>query len=66
MEDKDIVALYHKRDERAIKETSHKYSKYLACVARNILGNTPEIQDCVNDTYMRAWDSMPPHAPNVL
>lgn len=66
MEDKEIVALYHKRDERAVSETSRKYGKYLATVARNVLGNSTETQDCVNDTYMRAWDSMPPHAPNVL
>lgn len=66
MDDKEIVALYHKRDERAVKETSRKYGKYLAAVARNILGNATETHDCVNDTYMKAWEAMPPHAPDIL
>lgn len=66
MEDKDIVALYHSRDERAVRETQHKYGRYLTKVAHNILGSCEETQDCVNDTYMRAWETMPPHAPNIL
>ena len=66
MEDKDIVALYHSRDERAVKETQNKYGRYLAKVAHNILGVCEETQDCVNDTYMRAWETIPPHSPNVL
>ena len=66
MEDKDIVKLYWKRDPDAIKETASKYGVYCRVIARNILGNQEDAEECVNDTYLKAWNSIPPNSPNVL
>lgn len=66
MDDGKIVQLYWDRDERAIFATSDKYGAYCASIARNILGNAEDAEECVNDTYMSAWNSMPPHRPSVL
>lgn len=66
MEDNQIVSLYWDRDEAAIRETETKYGNYLQKIAFNILNNTEDSRESVNDTYLAAWDSMPPHRPNVL
>lgn len=66
MEDEKIVALYWDRDEGAIQETEHKYDRYLTKIAYNILNNLEDSRESVNDTYLAAWDSMPPHRPSVL
>lgn len=66
MEDAQIVALYWQRDESAIRETEHKYDQYLLKVARNILADLEDSRESVNDTYLAAWNSMPPQKPNVL
>ena len=66
MNDKDIIQLYLNRDQRALSATAKKYGKYCTSIAKNILGNNEDAEECVNDTYMRAWNSMPPHRPNVL
>ena len=66
MNDAEIVQLYWDRDERAISATSEKYEHYCAFIARNILGNREDAEECVNDTYMRAWNAMPPHRPGIL
>ena len=66
MKDQDIVALYHARDEQAIKESEDKYGAYCHSVAMNILNDRPDAEECVNDTWLRAWNSMPPHRPSVL
>lgn len=66
MEDDQIVSLYWNRDEGAIRETETKYGNYLQKIAFNILNNTEDSRESVNDTYLAAWDSMPPHRPNVL
>ena len=66
MEDAQIVTLYWDRDERAIGETDKKYGKYLHTIAYNILADREDSQESVNDTYLAAWDSMPPHKPAVL
>lgn len=66
MEDAEIVQLYWDRDQSAIVETAAKYGKYCTCIAKNILGNDEDAEECVNDTYMNAWDSIPPHRPNNL
>ena len=66
MEDKDIVKLYWERDPDAIKETASKYGVYCRVIARNILGNQEDAEECVNDTYLKAWNSIPPNSPNVL
>lgn len=66
MEDREIVALYWARSEDAIGETAKKYGSYLTKIARNILGDTGEAEESVNDTYLGAWNAMPPHRPNIL
>lgn len=66
MEDREIIGLFFKRDETALREVSQKYGTYCKAIARNILNNTEEAEECVNDTYMRAWESIPPKKPSVL
>ncbi len=66
MEDEKIVSLYWDRSEDAIRETEAKYDRYLHKIAYNILNNTEDSRESVNDTYLAAWDSMPPHRPSIL
>ena len=66
MEDLQIIDLYFARDERAILETDAKYGKYCFAVADNILGQREDAEECVNDTWLRAWNAMPPKRPAVL
>lgn len=66
MEDERIVSLYWQRDESAIRETETKYSRYLIKIAYNILSDMEDSRESVNDTYLAAWNSMPPHRPGVL
>ena len=66
MEDSEIVELYFSRNENAIAETRTKYEKYLRTIAYNILANNEDTDECVNDTYFKAWDSIPPNKPVKL
>lgn len=66
MEDSKIVQLYWDRSPDAISQTAKKYGTYCTSIARNILGNREDAEECVNDTYMNAWNSMPDHRPSVL
>lgn len=66
MQDEKIVELYWNRDESAIRETQEKYENYLYKIAFNILSDKEDSHESVNDTYLAAWNSMPPHKPNVL
>lgn len=66
MEDEKIVSLYWQRSESAIRETEEKYDRYLTKIAYNILNNVEDSRESVNDTYLAAWNSMPPHRPTVL
>ena len=66
MEDKQIVDLYWERSDIAISETAKKYGKYCHYIAFNILHDFEDSEECVNDTYMRAWNSMPDHRPSGL
>lgn len=66
MEDNRIVDLYFERSETAISETSQKYGKYCHCIAYNILNSELDAEECVNDTYLRAWDAIPPARPRLL
>lgn len=66
MEDHEIVALYHARDEGAIEASEKKYGKYCRRIALNILAVREESEECVNDTWLSAWRSMPPQAPVYL
>ena len=66
MEDAKIVQLYWNRDEGAIPATAAKYGAYCGAIARNILESLQDAEECVNDTYLRAWNAMPPHRPQQL
>lgn len=66
MEDSVIVELYWNRDENALVETQIKYERYLTTVALNILNNLEDSAECVNDTYLGAWNSIPPQRPSLL
>lgn len=66
MEDQEIVQLYWNREHRAITETASKYGNYCKAIAQNILGSKEDAEECVNDTYLNTWNSLPPHRPSVL
>lgn len=66
MEDRQILDLYRIRSEQAILETEQKYGAQVGRVARNILGDRLEAEECVNDTWLAAWNSIPPQQPDPL
>lgn len=66
LEDDQIVELYWKRDEKAIEETDLKYKKYLITIAYNIVHDSLDCEECLNDTYIGAWNAMPPAKPTAL
>lgn len=66
MTDEKIVELYWNRDEAAVRETQSKYGNYLTKIAYNILADLEDARETVNDTYLGAWKSIPPHRPSVL
>lgn len=66
MEDCEIVELYWDRNQEAISATADKYGKYCGAIARNIVGNEEDVKECVNDTYLSAWNSIPPQKPVYL
>lgn len=66
MEDQEIIALYFARSERAIEETSIKYEGYCYRIAYNILYNKEDSDECLNDTWLNAWNAIPPNRPNRL
>jgi RNA polymerase sigma-70 factor (ECF subfamily) len=64
--DSEIIELFFARDERAIEETDLKYGKYLLSVAYNIVHDNLDCEECLNDTYLGAWNAIPPARPDVL
>ncbi len=66
MEDREIVELFFARDEQALKEVSRKYGSYCHSIADHILGNHSDAQECVNDTWMKAWNAIPPQKPENM
>ena len=66
MDDKQIVDLFFERNEKAIEEVQKKYSRYCNYIASNILMSQQDSDECVNDTYLRAWNSIPPSKPDNL
>ncbi len=66
MEDSEIIALYHRRDEAAIAETELKHGPFCRRVAMNILSNRQDAEECVNDAWLAAWNRMPPDRPASL
>ena len=66
MEDQLIIQLYWQRDEAAIRESQTKYGSYCITIARSILHAVRDAEECVNDTWLRAWNTMPPEKPGKL
>ncbi|MBR0327386.1 MAG: sigma-70 family RNA polymerase sigma factor [Clostridia bacterium] len=66
MDDKKIIELYFARSEDAIAETDKKYGAYCVSIARSILSNAEDAEECVNDAYLGVWNSIPPAFPRVL
>ena len=66
MEDEKIVALYWARDPQAIDRSQEKYGPYCQAIAQRILCRTEDAEESVNDTWLGAWNAMPPHRPSVL
>lgn len=66
MDDAQIVDLYFARDESAITETKNKYQNMCFLIAHNILYNREDSEECVNDTWLFTWNSIPPKRPSIL
>ena len=66
MEDSQIIALYYDRDQQAIAETDVKYGSYCRSIAWNILNRWEDAEECLNDTWLAAWNTMPPELPRCL
>jgi RNA polymerase sigma-70 factor (ECF subfamily) len=66
MTDLEIIDLYGKRNESAIAETAKSYGTYCTKIAMNVLANREDADECVNDTWLKAWYSIPPERPSVL
>lgn len=66
MDDNKITDLYFARSQDAIRETEKKYGWYCHAIAYNILASNEDAKECVNDTYLRAWNAIPPERPNSL
>ena len=66
MKDSEIVALYWSRSEQALRETAAKYGSYCHSIAFRILESSEDSEECVNDTYLKAWNAIPPHRPENL
>jgi len=66
MDDRQIIALYNERSEAALSETEKKYGRYCRTIAYNILNNEEDSEECVNDTWLKAWEAIPPRCPDSL
>ena len=66
MDDQSIVALFWERSEQAIAETDRKYGAYCYSIAYHALANSEDAEESVSDTYMAAWNQLPPHRPSIL
>lgn len=66
LSDNEIVELYWKKDERAISATDEKYRQFLFTIAYNIVHDSQDCEECLNDTYLGTWNRIPPTRPNVF
>ena len=66
MEDAEIIELYFRRSEEAIAESDRKYGAYCSSIAWRILKSREDSEECVSDTWLRAWGAMPPARPRFL
>lgn len=66
MEDSEIIELFQRRDEKAISEAAKKYGGLCTAVSKNILHNSQDAEECVNEALWKAWESIPPDEPRIL
>ena len=66
MRDNEIIELFFARNKEALIESETKYSHLLTHIAGNILANKEDVEECVNDTWLKLWDSIPPNQPESL
>ncbi|MBQ7500707.1 MAG: RNA polymerase sigma factor [Clostridia bacterium] len=66
MEDNEIIELYFARSEDAVAETDKKYGAYCRRISSNILADKRDVEECVSDTYLKTWNSIPPERPALL
>lgn len=66
MNDEQIISLYWDRDEEAIAQTRQKYGSYLHTISYNILANREDSEECVGDTYLKAWNAIPEDRPSIF
>ena len=66
MDDRTLIELYNQRNESAISETQIKYGRYCFSIAFAILNSNEDSEECVNDTYLKVWNAIPPHAPTLF
>lgn len=66
MTDYEIIGLYNERNQEAVAATQDKYGAYCMKIAFNILSDRRDSEECVNDTYLQAWNTIPPQFPKVL
>ena len=66
MDDASIVQLFFERSEQALEAVSKKYGRFCHSIAHNILNNTEDTEECVNDAYLSLWNSIPPKKPDVI
>ena len=66
MEDRKIIDLFWKREEKVIRETQRRYEPYCRSIAQRMLRNHQDVQECLNDTWLGAWNAIPPHRPSCL
>ena len=65
-DDREIIAQFLCRDEAAIKNTADKYERYCSSIAYRILENGEDVRECLNDTWLKLWESIPPTVPEIL
>ena len=66
MNDEQIIQLFFTRNEDAIRQTDDRYGAKLTRLSENIVGSREDAQECVNDTYLKAWNTIPPRKPNIF
>ena len=66
MRDTEIIELFFERDREALRESETKYSHLLTHIAGNILASKEDVEECVNDTWLKLWESIPPNQPESL
>ena len=64
--DEDIIRLMFERDEQALTEAQGKFNRYLKVISKNITGSEEDAEECVNDAFLKTWESIPPNRPSDL